>query len=101
MPACSAASMMRVPLGTVTSMPLIRQVTVSVCSFAIVSHRERAGRYFAPAARYVFVAELRDRARDRRRARIAQHRDRPARHAAADLEQRVEIFHRPLTGLDA
>src|SRR5690606_29347524 len=122
-PARSAASMMRVPLGTSTCRPLIVQVTVSFCSLVIRVLRALArlpggGEALSPDPRRrldghrgggahavadvgeVLLAELPDRAGNGCRRRVAEHADRGARHVLPDVEQQVQVLFPALASLD-
>src|ERR671916_2137851 len=105
-PASFAASRMLVPAGTVTWRPSTVRLTAGAAAGAVMPSvsRDRGGAHRAPPlgdVRLELVAELLDPAHDRRRARVAQHADGLARHVLRELEERVEVLHRPLARLDA
>src|SRR3982751_3366918 len=91
MPACFAASMMVVPLGTLTGEPSIVTVTNS-SAITVVSHRCHCRLSGALNVRFEFVAELLNAAHDGCCAGVAQHTDCLAGHVIREVQQELEMF---------
>src|SRR5215212_754365 len=98
---------MLVPAGTVTWRPSTVRLTVGAAAAGAVipspASRGRGRAHGAPPlgdVRLELVPELLDPAHDRGRAGVAQHADRLPRHVLRELEERVEVFHRAVAGLD-
>src|SRR6476646_6682398 len=104
MPACLAASMMVMPLGTLTRAPSMVTLTSS-SAIAIgrgikcrTSHCCQSGLASALDVRLELLAELLNSAHDRRRAGVAEDADRLAGHVVRQIEQQLEMFLFTLAG---
>src|SRR5512138_3384997 len=94
MPACLAASMMVVPLGTATGVPSMVRLTSSLIGSR---HRRRA----APVdVGLELPAELRDAADDRGGAGVGKDADGLAGHVVGEVEEEVQVLHLPFAGQD-
>src|SRR5689334_6043602 len=100
MPACLAASMIVVPLGTLSVMPSI--VTLTRSSAIRSSSDGSHGRLTRTGhIGFEFGSELLDPADHRRGARVAQHTDGRAGHVLRQVEQQLKVFLLALPRQDA
>src|SRR6187397_3130011 len=98
MPACLAASMMVVPLGTLTGAPSMVTFT---SSSVIRLHRRHCRLARALNVGLELVTELLNSAHDRGGAGVAQHADGFASHVVGEIEQQLEVFLLPLPRQDS
>src|SRR5215208_7186702 len=97
----SAASMIRMVLGTCAFTPSIVMLTVSTFWLSGMYQMLSKRAHTITDVRDVFVTEFLNRARDRRGRRIAQHADGGSGHVLPDIEQRIHILFTALPVFDA